>query len=207
MSNYGLESNLPPRVPQQPRGKVGVDFLWEKHNEILRRLASGETQERIAEELGISPMSIGSIKNSPLGKAQLAHLREKADDQVTKTQEKIALIAPKAAKVLESMMDDVETPQSVRAKIAMDLLDRAGLAPTKRIENTNTTTTVNTADIIELQRRLKAADIVVHVKSKQEEQVEDAEITGDAGGDRQAGYDNSESEDSNDENEESYAMG
>src|SRR4029453_12393942 len=45
--------------------------------------------------------------------------------------ERLIMIADQAAQMLVKMMEDTEVPFGVRAKIAQDLLDRAGLVPTQ----------------------------------------------------------------------------
>jgi hypothetical protein len=48
--------------------------------------------------------------------------------------ERLIMTADQAAQMLVRMMEDTEVPFGVRAKIAQDLLDRAGLASTQAIK-------------------------------------------------------------------------
>jgi hypothetical protein len=149
-----------------------VDVLWDRHRVILRRVSLGMTDTQISEDLDVSTVSVSTLKNSLLGQAQLNHLRQKADEVVERTQERIALLAPKAARLLEGFMNDSDCPYSVRAKVAESMLDRAGLAPVKKVESHNFNQHVSNQDIVELQRRLAAADIIVHVKAEERQEAE-----------------------------------
>ena len=55
--------------------------------------------------------------------------------------ERLIMTADQAAQMLVRMMEDTEVPFGVRAKIAQDLLDRAGLAATQVIRSSRRRTT------------------------------------------------------------------
>jgi len=103
--------------------------LHERHKEIIRLVAMGLTNTQIARELGCSPAMVVYTKYSEVGQRMLQELGYQRSESVKDIQLRIEKIAPHALDTLEALMTSEETPEAVRARIAMDNLDRAGLAP------------------------------------------------------------------------------
>lgn len=109
-----------------------VESLHERHKEIIRLIAMGLTNTQIAQELGCSTAMVVYTKYSEVGQQLLQELGFKRSESVKDIQKRIERIAPHALDTLEALMTDSETPEAVRARIAMDNLDRAGLTPKSR---------------------------------------------------------------------------
>jgi len=109
-----------------------IESLHERHKEIIRLVTMGLTNTQIAKELGCSPAMVVYTKYSEVGQRLLQELGFQRSESVKDIQKRIEQIAPHALDTLEALMTSEETPEAVRARIAMDNLDRAGLAPKSR---------------------------------------------------------------------------
>jgi len=198
MLDYGLGISPEQSPPTPTRDKVGVDVLWDRHREILRQVALGKTNAQIAEDMGVSSLTVASVKSSPLGQAQLSYLRRQADEAVQRTSARIAMLAPKAEAVLVEIMTNPESPYSVRANVAKDLLDRAGLGAVKKVEAHTFSQHVTDRDISELKKRLDAAGIIVQVEAQEESDA----MVGNLGGALEREYSQSNDQGSSLENQE-----
>jgi len=82
--------------------KYQIQTLQERHREILRMLSLGQSPKDISHSLGVTTAVVQEL-------------------------------APEALDTLERLMkDDEESPDTLRAKIAMDVLDRAGHGAVKK---------------------------------------------------------------------------
>ncbi|KKN53579.1 hypothetical protein LCGC14_0600750 [marine sediment metagenome] len=126
------------RLPSNVR-HYDLQILQERHKEILRRLALGESREQVAIMLGITPAVVSYTANSSLGKAQLAVLQNGRDDTVKEISEQIKDLLPRAIEVMDGALHgkidldegaNVTIGQSIKA--AQDILGRGGhVAPTR----------------------------------------------------------------------------
>lgn len=119
------------RVPIQPLRIIG-----ERHKEIMRRLIVGETQHRIAKDLGMSESRLSIICNSPLFKRELSKLESEVKvkfvDHTANVAARLDELQPEAIKVLELIVtknkDENNFPIPLRLKkdTALDILELAG---------------------------------------------------------------------------------
>ena len=120
------------KLPTNKR-KYQIKELWERHNEINRRLLLGQKSKDIAKELEVSEATVSYTKNSKLAQKELSIMKVARDADTIDVARQIREIAPQALEVLENIMNDVETTETLKAKVATDLLDRAGYSPPKKV--------------------------------------------------------------------------
>lgn len=114
------------RLPSNNR-KYQIQSLQERHREILRMLSLGQSAKDISQSLGITTAVVHYVKNSHLGKRELSLMQGARNGSAIDISNQIQELAPEALETLEMLMrDEEESPDTLRAKIAMDVLDRAG---------------------------------------------------------------------------------
>lgn len=139
--------------------------LQERHMEICRRLALGQSKGDIARDLGITVVTVRYVEQSTLGSQYLEVIRTGREDSTMTISEQIYELAPAALDVIRQTiagkmkahlqdketgkLSEIEVPvnTALRISAAKDLLGRAGhVAPTKVTGEINHN--VNTSDII-----------------------------------------------------------
>ena len=113
--------------------KYQIKQLWSRHEEINRRLLLGQKSKDIANDLNISEATVSYTKNSKLAQKELGIMKAARDANSVDVAQQIQEIAPQALEILEEIMQGDETQQSLKAKVATDLLDRAGYTPPKKV--------------------------------------------------------------------------
>jgi hypothetical protein len=120
------------RLPSNNR-KYEIQSLQERHREILRMLALGQAPKDIASSLNITPQVVHYVKNSQVGKRELGLIQGARNADAIDITNQIQELAPEALDTLENLMNnEEESPGSLRAKIAIDILDRAGHGAVKK---------------------------------------------------------------------------
>lgn len=135
-----------------PRRKYDIKNIWERQGEMIRRTALGLSNKEVADEIGCSAQTVSNVRNSPLGRAKLAELTARLDEETLDIQKRIQQFAPQALEVLENIIEGryEEASLNLRAKVASDHLARAGHGT---IQKSSSISTVLTADEIS---RIKA---------------------------------------------------
>lgn len=123
-------SRVPRRaVPSQP-----ITHLWERQKEIARRLVAGHRQIDIARDYNMTPGRISIICNSPVFKKYLASLSTIREERAVDIGEKIREGATKGAELLVDILSNDNAHISLKAKVAMDLLDREGHGKVTKVQ-------------------------------------------------------------------------
>ena len=157
------------RLPSNNR-KYEIQSLQERHREILRRLALGQAPKEIASSLGITSQVVHYVKNSHIGKRELGLIQGARTADAIEVSNQIQELAPQALDTLEGLMnDEEESPGALRAKIATDILDRAGHSPIKKQINVSQQLSQEDIDNI----KVKASEI-----GKAKGIIVDAEVVG-----------------------------
>lgn len=141
-------------------GKYDIKELWGRHKDVLRRVALGQSNVEIAKDTGLCLSTVSSTRRSTLGRAYHDELQARADGVTEKLLIRIKEEAPRALAVLTGIMENHTTPEAVRARAAMDLLDRAGLGAVKRVEQRNLDLRLSLDDINELKQRAVRAGVI-----------------------------------------------
>lgn len=107
--------------------------LRNQHRTIIQMVFSGYKNKEIAERLEMSDATVSQIVRSPLGKAYLEGLQDKAQEATLDVRKKLVSMNSSALNVLERIMNPQEkAAHSVQLSAAKDVLDRTGYkAPDK----------------------------------------------------------------------------
>ena len=131
-----------PREPDKRKLKPGeerktfeVNEMWEMHHEIVRRLLLGQKNRDIARALGVSEPVVSYTRNSKVVKDKLDIMRAARDADSIDIATEIRDKAPKALRLLESIIDDSgeKHPMTLVAKTAENWVNRAGYVAPKSI--------------------------------------------------------------------------
>lgn len=158
--NY-FEPNRPPDrrfVPDAPRRTWQVSKIWDQHEEVVRRIVLGQKNTEIAGSMKLSQAQVSNIRNSPIIQDKLAIMKGARDAYTIDIARDIKEFAPKALEVLKRIVngDDpsgLPIGPALKARVASDLLDRAGYAPIKSVQVSGVHAHLTLDDIAELKRR------------------------------------------------------
>lgn len=139
----------------QGRTKTGweVSDIWDVHHNVKRRIFLGQKNIEIARVLGITKEQVSSIRRSPVIQDELKKLQLEADKNVVDVKEAVKLLAPKALRVVEQILDDENVPANVKLAAAKDTLDRGGHAAPQQVQHLHGHFTAD--DILEMKNRAK----------------------------------------------------
>lgn len=116
-----------------------IKSLWSNHEQMLRMVALGHSNEYIAEVTGVTPQTVSNVRNSPVAKPTLERFRGQLDSEAVDIGARIQEFAPKALEVLEGIITgEIESPVAVRAKYASAHLGRAGFGEVHKVASINT---------------------------------------------------------------------
>lgn len=141
------------------RGKVSATWklteIQSNHHRIIMLLYKGWSNRHIAQELGVSEVMVSNVKNSPAAQDKLTIMEKATEAESVDLRRDILKNVPRCQETLLKLMDNPNTSPNLKAKIAMDQLDRAGYAPVKQIESRNLHAHkyLDDNDIAELKRR------------------------------------------------------
>lgn len=153
------------KKPNNSRYKITE--MWEIHHEISRRLALGQSNVEIAEDLGVSKEMVSYTKNSPVVEEKVAIMRGAMDADTLDLGIRIKELAPLALeKVQEALEKGTVNGQELSGtfivKTAERHLDRAGYAPVKKF--IGVTGTLTPADIEEIKNRAKICGVIANAE-------------------------------------------
>lgn len=157
-SLYGFEMRSPDMRRTDRTGTHDIKSLWQRQHEIINLALQGMKQNKIAEVLDISPVTVSNALNSTLGREKLSKMREGRDEEAVKVLEEVERLSAKALEVYEEIFDS-ETASLNLKKTTADtvLMDLAGhRAPTK-IDSRSVTMTATPQEIEDFKRRGIAA--------------------------------------------------
>jgi len=115
-----------------PLRKQQFKSISERQREIIRRKCLGEKDVNIAADLCITPMCVHQVTNSELGRAEIERLSQLNDIETSDLMVEIQNIAPRAVDLHRQVIDGTGEGENasiaLRAKVAGEMLDRAGYA-------------------------------------------------------------------------------
>jgi transcriptional regulator with XRE-family HTH domain len=150
------------RLPSGKR-QYQISELWDSHREINRRLVMGQSQKDIAKAMGISEAKVSYTKNSAVSSDNLNSLRDARDQKAIDVATQIKELAPEALDVLTDLMCDTDSPRALKAKVAIDLLDRAGYSPPKKVAHAVMHKHFTETDLNDIKERAKEIGITTGV--------------------------------------------
>lgn len=113
----------------------------------------GQLAVDIARDLSCTPAVISYVRNSQLGRKRLTGLQTTRDKSVVELREQIEEAAPEAFQTLQDLRRGDDTSPALKARIAMDTLDRGGFGAIKKIANLNGN--LSPEDIDDIKNRAK----------------------------------------------------
>lgn len=137
--------------------KFQLAAVRERQQEIIRRLVLGQDNKEIAADLGITPQMVSMTRNSTICKERIAVMEAQRDATTIDVARHIAEIAPKAAVMLEEIMDNEDNPLATRVRIAEGFLDRAGHGKITKVQGSMTHGHFTSEDIARLKEDAKRA--------------------------------------------------
>ena len=103
-----------------------IQKVWDRHHNMKRLAVLGLSYRQIARACGVSEATVANVLSSPVMKQQLSLMQSAADSEALDVNAKLQKMAEKAVDLLDKALSDEEAPLGLRAKIAMDALDRTG---------------------------------------------------------------------------------
>lgn len=139
-------------LPQGDRAYT-VSRIWEHYHEVLRLALIGAKGVEIATIVGLTPVMVSTILNSPVVKMRLAEMQAARDMEAVDVGRKIQNLQAKAIDYLEDVLEDGTAMTGTRVKVAQDLLDRGGHGAVRKQEIVSTHLT--SEDIRDIQERAR----------------------------------------------------
>jgi len=110
-----------------------VKKLHFRHHEIARLLLLGFGNKQIAGMLGVTPQHVSDMRKDPLMQRRMAVLTDRRDASALDVEKRLQEEAPASLDTLLEVRDDPDSGRALRAKVALELLDRAGHGKTQRV--------------------------------------------------------------------------
>jgi hypothetical protein len=171
------------RTPSGRAPIQSISLIRGKHLEIMRRLIAGESQRRIALELGMSEGRLSVVCNSPLFKRKYAELESEVKSRfVEKTASitaKVNELQPQAVQVLENILknkvvDDQRVSLALKRDVALDVLDLGGNG--KKSKDSNTKEDAMSAVVKIISDGFQLAKAAMEERSRRDEVVDPGAI-------------------------------
>ena len=153
-SLYGFEMLSTDGRRTDRTGTHDIKSLWQRQHEIVNLAIQGMKQNKIAEQLEVSPVTVSNALNSTLGREKLSKMRKGRDEEAVKVSEEVARLSAKALEVYEEIFDSDNASLTLKKTTADTvLMDLAGhRAPTK-IDSRTVSMTATPKEIEEFKRR------------------------------------------------------
>lgn len=133
---------------------VQVKELQALHREILRLHINHVPYSSIANELGITEAMVCYTVNSDLGKLALNRMQDQLDKAALEVNEQLYSNAKIAEQFLGRVVSgDEEVTKSLRAKVCMDQLDRAGFGKVTKTVNVDIKGQLTEEDLMEIKQQ------------------------------------------------------
>ena len=107
--------------------------MWEHHHVMKRLCVLGWSPKEIADHLKMTPESVRACLNSEIMRREIEVLRAGLDVKTADVAKRLENMAGKSCDVIEEILEDDAAPVAIRAKVALDVLSRAGHPPHTRI--------------------------------------------------------------------------
>ena len=125
-----------------------IKKLRTQHRSVIQMHFNGFSGNEIAARLEMSPSTVSSIINSPLGQAYLGGLNDRAKENTLDVRKKLVSLNKSALAAIENILDPKrKAPHSVQLNAAKDVLDRNGYKPPDKINIDMTLTAKTDAEI------------------------------------------------------------
>lgn len=136
-----------------PPKSYDLQKLRARHHAIIRMALAGHTNKQIADELEITEATVGYTLRSTLAQEKMSQMQAILDLQNVDMLARLEGAAPIAFMELFEVMTTT-ADERLKAKTAVDIIDRAGYSPIKR--TIGVTKHIQQTDIDEIKSRIKA---------------------------------------------------
>lgn len=122
------------RKPDGPQ--MQLKELRDHHQAVKRLVFLGMSNVEIAEIVGLSPEMVSTIRNSAIFRTAVQEMHENADEHVMEVSRRISANAHRAVDILQGILNgDIDNVSpNLQARIAQDMLNRAGHSPITKIQ-------------------------------------------------------------------------
>lgn len=136
-----------------------IQNIWANHQEVIRLASMGMKHTAIAAEVGLTPVQIGNILNSPLARAEVLRLSNLRDGDAAQISARIRKQVEQALALTEQILDgcvvdkdgEVQIPSlSLMQRTASDILDRDPASQKRSTQTKERSGALTTADIAEI---------------------------------------------------------
>jgi len=186
MSFIGVQSKRgrgrpPGKADKAPRRAYQISRMWSKHHDIKRYVLLGLRNKEIAHIMGCSAQNICDIRNSEMFKREVHIIECCKDYAAIDVSQMLEEGQAKNLTTLIDIRDGDDSPLSLKAKIAMDLLDRSPkTSKVRRIEGTLLTGELGPEEIEDIKNKVQRAKKLAasngDIVDAQFEEVKDAKI-------------------------------
>lgn len=127
--NYHLPTQDARRDPARTaaQGITEVEQIWGTQQEVCRLYALGLKEVDIARELGLSPVTVGNVVNSSIGRRRILQLQGGRDRETIEISDRLKQLRSAAVDALASCLQSGD--EKVVLKAAEGVLNRTGFAP------------------------------------------------------------------------------
>ena len=130
------------RTANAPKKGFEPVQMWDRYQEIARRIFLGQKNVAIANDLDLTPQTVSYVRNSEMVQEKLKGMQLAADKDAVNIQSRIKELAPAALELMESAIKTGKVgqetiPAALRLSSAEKLMDRAGHAAPKEVRNLN----------------------------------------------------------------------
>lgn len=159
--------------------QYNIQRLWDRTREVRRMILLGMGNKEIsaamaAQGVKLGPQQISNIRNSSIVRRELEILHGAKDADAVRLRDEVTQIAHKGALILDQMLENEETPEALKAKIATDMIKQA--LP-QRTESIVGQVQLTKEDIEEIkQRAFQSGSMIRSDQSTENEGTEDAEF-------------------------------
>jgi len=150
-----MQAKAPVKVDRYRKVIVGrsVESLNVNAREIARRAVQGESNQQIADTMGLAYGTVAAAKSSTPVKAHMNQLQQIMDAQVLEARSDVFEMLPDAVEALRSILQDGEGSASTRLKAATLTLGIAGLTPPKNVNIEKKSAILTGEDLREIRER------------------------------------------------------
>jgi len=138
-----------------------------KQMEVLRLAVAGWSAVKIADQLGLSVVTIGNIINSPLGQGIIASLQQRRNELVVDLDKEVSECAASAMNLVKDAvagrLGGLKPEDRVRT--ALTMLAAAGHGPVKRADVHQRTEIIDAEFLRALDERAARDEVIVSVNS------------------------------------------
>ena len=148
-----------------------VSEMWDLHHEIARRIVIGQKNVEIAKALKITPVTVSSVRNSPIVQEHVSIMRGVRDAETIDLAKEIKEIAPEALILLKDIIrgdnDGAVASINLRARTSEGMLARIGHGIPHRIQSESVNLHLTSQDIAAIKNRAMLSGNVIDVESQE----------------------------------------